>query len=180
MFDGPNFSGRLLSITQQNADFTNDFFNDRVESIQIDGKCKWIFYEHENFLGSAHILSAAYHSSAPSWGGAGNRISSARVLPSEGTKAIVLFQHTNFRGRMEVVMKSNGRLPSLDFNDHVSSIIVIGGTWNVYDDGKFQGKRTRLNVGEYPDIHLSHIGGDTVSSVELVKDELGFIEELEF
>ena len=158
----------MLTIIQQNADFNNDFFNDRVESIQIEGNCKWIFYEHINFMGSAHILGVGYHSSAPKWGGAGNHISSARVLPPQGTTAIVLFQHTNFQGRMVVLTSSNNHLPSINFNDHVSSIIVTGGSWNVYEHTLFQGKWMRLNAGEYRNLLRFRLKGDSLSSVKKI------------
>jgi len=85
-------------------------------------------------------LSPGYYASAPRWGGPGNRISSARALPTGGTEAIILFQHPNFSGRMLVLFDSVSSLPSLDFNDHVSSAIVTGGTWNLFEHGDYTGK----------------------------------------
>lgn len=171
IYDSGNYGGRVLRISQQNADFTNDFFNDRVESIRLHGNCRWIFYENTNFdlaeggQGSTHLLRAGYYASAPSWGGRGNQISSARALPPDGTKAIALFQHLNFAGRMLVLYSSSNHLQLLDFGDHVSSVIVIGGTWTLYQHDSYQGMSSRLAPGEYPSIHSLGVGADSVSSV---------------
>lgn len=165
VFDSGNYGGRVLRISQQNAHFTNDFFNDRVESIHSHGNCKWLFHEHKNFLGSTHLLRAGYYASAPSWGGPGNQISSARALPPDGTTAIVLFQHDIYRGRMLVLYGSEPNFPFVNFGDHVSSVIVTGGTWTLYEHSNYQGRSSRLGPGEYSNIHSSGVGGDSVSSV---------------
>ena len=140
-----NYKGCMLTIIQQNANINNDCFSDRVESIQIEGNCKWIFYEHINFMGSAHILEVGYHSSAPKWGGAGNRISSARVYtpPTENNSYRTLSTHQLSRSHGS----SDIHLPNLDFNDYVSSIIIMQGPG--MSNTQSQGKWMRLNAGEY-------------------------------
>ena len=165
MYDHSNYGGRLLTLSQQNAHFANDFFNDRVESIRLHGTCKWLFYEHANFLGSSHLLQAGYFASAPGWGGSGNRISSARALPPSGTTAILLFDHANFSGRMLMLYASSSHLPTLDFSDHISSVIVTGGHWTLFQHTDYQGTHSAFGVGEYPNIHSTSVGGDSVSSV---------------
>ena len=155
-------------LSQQNAYFGNDFFNDRVESINLKGKCKWLFYQHGNFLGSSHLLRAGYYASAPRWGGRGNQISSARALPPDGTRAICLFQHGNYQGRMLVLYGSHSNLPAVDFNDHISSVLITGGKWRLYEHTHFIGRSVSLGPGEYPSIHGLRIGGDTVSSLKSV------------
>ncbi len=166
VFDQPNYSGRRLNIYEQNARFDNDFFNDRVESIRLSGPCRWLFYRDDNFNGNTVLLVPQYYSSAPSWGGPGNAISSARAIPPPGTVAICLFQHGNYQGRMLVLHGSSTRLHEMeDFNDQVSSVIITGGSWMLYEHTDFQGRAQTLGPGEYPNIHSLHIGGDTVSSV---------------
>lgn len=116
-------------------------------------------------LSSSHLLTAGYYSSAPRWGGSGNQISSARALPPDNTVAICLFQHANYQGRMLVLYGSNSHLPSLNFGDAISSIIITGGTWTLFEHSNYRGRSSRLVQGEYPDLHSFHIGGDSVSSV---------------
>ncbi|MCG8621019.1 MAG: beta/gamma crystallin family protein [Proteobacteria bacterium] len=127
MYDQIDDQGRSLLIKQQNADFRNDYFNDRVESARVEGTCRWLLYQDVNFLGQESLINAYSYDSPLSWGGSGNRVSSARALPPAGTVAIVLFQHTNFRGRMLVLYDLHASLPDIDFNDHLSSFIVTGG-----------------------------------------------------
>ena len=167
IYDEPNYKGRPLHLSQQNANFLNDFFNDRVESIQLAGNCQWLFYEHINFLGRTHLLRAGYYASAPKWGGRANQISSARALPPEGTVIICLFQHVHFQGRMMVLYGSLPSLPFVDFDDHISSVIIVGGMWRLFVDADYTGESVRLGKGYYPSVHYFKIGGDSISSVML-------------
>ena len=179
MFEHPKFLGRRLTIRQQNADFGNDFFHDRVDSMVIRGKCRWILYHHRNFKGSARLVKSGRYSSAPKWKGEANTISSARALPPQGTMAIVLFEHSNYQGRMVVLTASNDHLPSIEFDDTMSSIIVTGGMWKIFEHPGYRGNPVTLSVGDYPNIHKSHpLKGDTISSVRMVGDRLQTMEEL--
>ena len=155
-------------MRQQNANFKNDYFNDRIESVRVYGKCQWILYQHINFEGQSYILNPRSYSTPSYWGGTGNRISSARALPPKGTKAIVLFQHINYRGRMLVLYGSNSNLPAIDFNDQLSSFIIIGGHWTLYEHTKYQGKSVSLGPGKYNSATaLGGAGGnDKISSIK--------------
>ncbi len=150
---------------EQNANFDNNFFNDRASSIVIDGPCRWLFYQDHNFLGTTTLLTPRSYSSPPSFGGNGDRISSARAIPPLGTDAICLFEHGNYQGRMLVLYGSSPYLRLLDFNDRVSSVIITGGSWTLYEHRDYNGRTTTLSAGDYPNIHTLHIGGDTVTSV---------------
>ena len=163
MYDHGNYQGRSLLIKQQNADFRNDYFNDRVESARVEGNCRWLLYEHIDFEGQAALINAHNYNSYISWGGSGNRISSARALPPAGTEAIVLFQHVNFRGRMLVLYNSHYNLPAIDFNDQLSSFIVTGGSWRLYQHSQYSGSRATYGPGDYAS--QPAIGNDQLSSV---------------
>ena len=169
-----NFYGRSLLILQQNADFRNDMFNNRVESARISGSCSWILYQDKNFnpvtfaTGRTYIVHPGRYNSAISWGGPGNHISSARALPPDGTRAIALFQHSNFEGRMTVLYGSANHFPALDFDDQVGSVIVTRGTWKLYERSNYQGNYTQFSTGQYPNLHTARIGNDELSSVLLV------------
>ena len=98
--------------------------------------------------------------------GPGNHISSARALPPDGTIAIIaLFAHGDFDGRMTVLYGSSSHLPSLEFGDAVSSVIVIGGTWRVYERSNYQGTYTQLSTGHYRRMSSYSVGNDRISSV---------------
>ena len=163
VYDHGNYQGRSLLIKQQNADFRNDYFNDRVESARVEGSCRWLLYEHTNFVGQTAFIYAHNYNSYISWGGSGNRVSSARALPPAGTDAIVLFQHTNFQGRMLVLYGSHHNLPAIDFNDQLSSFIVTGGNWRLYQHTWYGGNSAMYRPGEYAS--RPGIGNDQLSSV---------------
>ncbi len=166
MYDHGNYGGRSLLIKQQNADFGNDYYHDRAESAQVKGPCRWLLYEHSNFIGQAHLIYPKYYSTSVGWGGYGNRISSARALPPPGTDAIALFQHGGFQGRMLVLYGSDPDLRSMsELNDQLSSFIITGGRWTLYEDTHYHGRRATFGPGDYKDVPPSKLGNDRVSSV---------------
>lgn len=170
-YDKRNYRGRSLLMRQQNANFLNDYFNDRIESVKVHGKCQWLLYKHINFKGRCYILNPGSYSNPRTWGGRGNHISSARALPPQGTKAIVLFQHTNYRGRMLVLHGSNSNLPAIDFNDQLSSFIITGGRWTLYEHVGYKGRRVKLGPGMYTSATvLGRAGGnDKISSIKALR-----------
>ena len=164
-YEQPNFKGRSILIQQQNANFDNDFFDDRADSIFIIGTCEWIFYECPDFIGIAHVLKIGSYASPPSWGGSGKEISSARALSTKGTTAISLFEHVNYRGRMLTLYDSEPSMPFHEFDNKVSSVIVTGGSWTLYEQTEYTGRSSNVTVGQYPMLQKLRIGQDTVSSV---------------
>ena len=166
-YDNRNYRGRSIYIQQQNSDFRNNYFNDKLESLRLYGSCQWLLYQHINFEGQSYIVNGPGGYPSPhNWGGTGNRISSARALPPKGTKAIALFQHSTYRGRMLVLYGSNSNLPHLNFNDQVSSFIVIGGSWTLFEHINYQGRHATFGPGQYSIHSLRGVGGnDKVSSV---------------
>ena len=162
VYDGANYGGRSLLLRHQNANFLEDWFDNRVESAIIVGPCYWIFYQNF-FTGRTSVMRPGNYPTAAYWGGPGNDISSARALPPPGTVAIALFQNSHFQGRMLVLYNSIRYLHYHDFEDHVSSIIVTGGSWNIYDQRQYTGAYSRLGRGDYPDV--PHFGHDKISSI---------------
>ena len=107
--------------------------------------------------------------SAPKWRGLTDRISSARALPPQGSAAIVLFEHYNYQGRMLVLNASNSYLGSNDFDDRISSFIVTGGMWKIYEHPYFKGRSATISgETESPNIHRQYRLGDTISSVKCI------------
>ena len=169
VYDHTNYAGRSLLIKQQNAHFNNDYLNDRVESAIVQGDCVWLLYQDPHFLGQSHIVNPGYYPSSIGWGENGNHISSARALPSEGTVAIALFQHDHFQGRMLVLYASNSHLPSLDFNDQITSFIITGGRWTLYQHSSYGGRSATFGLGQYPTAPSS-VGNDQISSVKRLEN----------
>ena len=165
LYDRGNYQGRSLLIKQQIANFGHDYYHDRAESARVIGNCKWLLYQHSNFAGEAHLISAQDYSTSVGWGGNGNRFSSARALPPAGKDAIVLFQHGHFKGRMLVLYASDPNLPLIEFNDQLSSFIITGGRWTFYEHTDYSGRSSTYGPGEYTG-PPSDIGHDRVSAVQ--------------
>ena len=132
LYDYPSYGGRSLLIKEQNANFVTDNYNDRVQSLVVQGECPWLMYEHINFNGvttnnyvifnsDSFFIHPQNYSHSTEWGGHGNQILSARALPpnSPDLEAIALFEHPNYGGRM-VVLYSTIQNPT-----YIPSILVI-------------------------------------------------------
>ncbi len=161
VYDGNNFGGQSLLIKQQYANFHYSFFDNRVESIRVMGSCSFIFYESPGFNTRSFLLKPGDYSSPPTWGGRGNTISAARALPPRGTKAIAIFEHPYFCGAMTVLYNSHTFLPHIDFDDIISSVIVTGGSWSLFDHPSFTGVSVTRTTGTYPWSYLN----DRVTSI---------------
>ena len=66
---------------------------------------------------------------------------------------------------------SNPNLPAIDFNDQLSSFIITGGRWTLYEHTSYQGKSVTLGPGQYTS--ASALGGagdnDQISSIKALK-----------
>ena len=172
LYDEVQYGGRSLVISQQNADLKNDQFDNRAESAEIRGSCSWLMYADANFLGGSYLLTSdgdfqGYPDSS-SWGdsGEGNTISSARALPPAGTTAIALFQHIHFEGRMVTLYDSERDFPKIDFNDQLSSFIITGGDWTLYQHINFEGTRSTFSGASTYQNLPQGVANDDISSVE--------------
>ena len=131
-----------------------------AESIKIHGKCSFIFYEQDNFLGNAHILTEGDYPSL----NFDNSVSSARALPPEGTNAIVFFEYNNYSGRMAVFHSSQHYWL---FYKHTSSVIVIGGYWTLYQRRDYTAFNVQLFDPPYYYPTLSALGMNLIQSAKL-------------
>ena len=118
-----------------------------------------VLREWQLFQGNVFIKTPGYYTSLATFD---NSVSSARALPPQETNAILLFEHGYYAGRMVVLYSSHQELPLLDFNDKISSVIVTGGTWTVYEHTVYHGHSKTIGQGYYPQ---SPLGKDTISSV---------------
>ena len=157
-----SYGGRSLLISQQNADFRNDFFNDIVSSMKITGTCNWLVYTDVNFEGTSFLLTPGDYPSYTSW--VNDKLSSARVLPPAGTTAIMLFEHHDFLGRMLTLYSSESDLRNRNFNDVLGSFIITGGTWTLYQHINYGGSSASFSTSAYK-LLPSSLTNDDISSV---------------
>lgn len=89
---------------------------------------------------------------------------------------IILFRDVNFGKAALVVTAGDPRLKSQDFNDSTSSLIVVSGTWKLYQDDSYKttdaGPWTvsenggPFKDGTYPDFRDWKGKNDSISSLK--------------
>ena len=147
-----------------------DDWNDRASSAAVSGGCQWILYENSNYGGDSAVISPGRYtfSSSPSSVFSSDTLTAVYCLPSEGTTAIVLFEHGNYCGQRRVLTSSNPDLGN--FNDKATSFIITGGRWQLYTHGHYMGSSVIHGQGHYPTANsLSPVGNDALTSVKLGK-----------
>ena len=85
---------------------------------------------------------------------------------------VILFEHANFHGAHKHVFGPEPNLNAGDdnfFNDRVSSIVVLEGTWAFFRNSNFNGQYARtLGPGLYPFVGNVDIQNDDMSSLRPV------------
>ena len=100
----------------------------------------------------------------------------ASSVGSAWAAEIILYDHRNFEGRSLTLHESVADLDDYDFDNEVSAVNVISGTWELFRDDNYEsnhGPSKVLGPGEYP--NLSHVGfkRNKLSSVRLISDDDG-------
>nr|WP_243695779.1 beta/gamma crystallin family protein [Rhodovulum marinum] len=79
---------------------------------------------------------------------------------------IVLYQHANLRGASRHVFNECNRLTDLNFNDTVSSFVVLSGYWRFYQHANYGGCYAPiLGPGIYNSCRHFGIPNDQISSL---------------
>ncbi len=155
-YTAPNFRGRSLVFSHDEADLRNLGLNDRIASIRVLGG-RWQICTDINYVGCKSITTDIPDLNSVGWAG---RISSIRegdrswnrgggYYPEDGNQnqgpALTLFDGQNFRGRSYVTRGEVRNLADAGFNDMAVSIRVGGGRWQVCTDRDFGGQCLTLD-----------------------------------
>ena len=166
LYDGSIGSSPSLVRTTSDSTLDNERWNDRASSAVVSGGCQWILYEHINYYGTLAVISAGRYTFPSVF--PDNILTALYRLPAEGTPAIVLFENDYYRARRQVHTSSNRNLGS--FNDKVSSFIITGGKWQLYNHENYQGSSVIRGQGLYPTpSSLSPVANDALTAVKLGK-----------
>lgn len=174
LYQDKGYGGRVLELTDSAPRLSVYDFNDRLSSYVAESG-DWILYGDADYDGD-DVYMAVAGSSHPRVSminfdpvgakveGFNDRISSVRLLPTSG---ICLFQHSYYRGRMLHLTESKSNLINLDFNDRVSSVIVLTGVWKLFQNVDFGGNKWTLGRGLYYNSDAGNFSNDSISSVQL-------------
>jgi hypothetical protein len=96
------------------------------------------------------------------------------VLPPE----VILFEHANFRGAHRHVFQRENDLAATaggvtgaepadgKFDGVTSSIVVVRGTWEFFEEKNCTGHSETLGQGAYPDVRDHEIKNDKIASLK--------------
>ena len=175
LYDGDIGSSPSLELTTTDSSLVNDDWDDRASSAVVSGGCQWILYDtdFEEISGISSVVGAGsypfnFSSNETTFGLPDNALSSVRCLPAEGTPAIVLFENHRYFGQTQVINSSNSNLAHINFDNMVSSLVIIDGMWELYSEANYTGSNVTLGQGLYPNADdLAPIENDDLTSVRL-------------
>lgn len=161
----------------------DDSFNDIVSSLVVL-RGDWSFFSDSNYVapyGIATVLPGVY-SSVTDLGITNDDMSSLRptapipVVTGDSLGAhVILFEHANFRGRHRHIFNVEQNLNAGDddeFNDIVSSIVVVSGNWQFFRNSNFDDDyQSILGPGIYPWVVDINIRDNDISSLRAVDQE---------
>jgi hypothetical protein len=175
LFEHANFHGahkHVFGAEPNLAASDDNFFNDRVSSLAaLNGS--WAFFRDVGYKGQyPGVLAPGIYPWVEAVNIKNDDMSSLRLTSSKGLAPaphVILFEHTNFHGAHKHVFGAESNLNAEDdnfFNDRVSSIVILAGTWEFFRDAGFSGTYgPALGPGLYPGVESVNIKNDDMSSL---------------
>jgi hypothetical protein len=164
VFEHDGFQGRSLSLRGPTPNFEPLRFNDATSSLIVRSGA-WELCAHANYGPPCRTFSSGeYRSVGEQWN---DQFSSARpVNPGPGgpppghggqvmqpdsqrTVDVILFEHANFEGNARALSRTVDNFETIQFNDTVSSVIIVNGSWLLCTDAGFRGDCRMFGPGEY-------------------------------
>lgn len=162
LYEGPNYTGRAVTVDRPVVNFENIGFNDRARSAvvyegtwelcldaQFSGRCA--LYRPGEYANLGAGLEAQVSSARPMREplAAAPAAPPPSVAPAPAARA-VLYEGRDFRGRSIAI---DGRLvrdlADSGFNDRASSLHVEEGYWMFCSDANFEGECRTFGPGDY-------------------------------
>ena len=108
----------------------------------------------------------------------GNRLNTAMgivglVFATQAAAQVTFYSRDDFRGQSFTTDREIRNMERQGFNDRASSAVVRGGSWQVCEDARFEGRCVVLQPGDYPS--LADMGlSNEISSVRAVEGRYGY------
>jgi hypothetical protein len=133
LYDGKNFTGRCIKLTEDVSDLSELAFNNITSSIEIRGDWGATLYVDQNYSGSSSTFTGDDADLANN-SIRDNSASSVRVAEGgaptanncDGGEGVYLYEHPNYQGRCVKLTGDAGDLRTLSFDDIVSSVRIVG------------------------------------------------------
>jgi uncharacterized protein YcfJ len=167
-FERDNFRGRSFTTESQVGNFERFGFNDRASSAVVT-RDSWEVCENVQFGGRCAVLQPGQYPSLAAMG-LNDLVSSVRTArnnaPAPVTPQVTFYENEGFTGRSFATDKLVNNFARNQFNDRASSVVVVGGPWELCEDNRFRGRCVVLRPGQYPSMKAMGLN-DRVSSVRL-------------
>lgn len=186
-YERQGFAGQSFTTERRVDNFTRYGFNDRASSVDVIGD-RWEVCDDARLRGNCVVLRPGRYASLAAMG-LNDRISSARAVNRNARIAdhryaplpvvihdnspsaeITFFEREGFAGRSFTTEEQISNFVRYGFNDRASSVMVLGGRWEVCEDVRFDGRCVVLRPGRYPSLAAMGLN-DRVSSVRAVSQE---------
>ena len=94
------------------------------------------------------------------------------VFATQAAAQVTFYSRDDFRGQSFTTDRDIRNMERQGFNDRASSAVVRGGSWQVCEDARFEGRCAVLQPGDYPS--LADMGlSNEISSVRAVEGRYG-------
>ncbi len=159
-YEHEDFQGRSFTTERPINNFRRAGFNDRASSVVVRGE-RWEACEDRSFRGQCVVLRPGRYPSLAAMG-LNDQVSSVRALPKNAriderryapapvVAQITFYEHQGFAGRSFTTEQPVLNFERYGFNDRASSAEVIGQSWEVCEDSRFNGRCAVLRPGRYP------------------------------
>ena len=170
-YENEGFTGRTFVTNNLEDNFARNQFDNRTSSVVVVGS-SWELCENVQFGGRCVVLPPGQYSSIASTG-LNDRVSSARVAgntaPAPAAPQITFYENEGFTGRTFATDNQVRNFTRNQFNDRASSVVVVGGPWELCENNQFRGRCVVLQPGQYPSMRAMGLN-DRVSSVRAAGD----------
>ena len=177
VYEQEGFAGRSVTTDRQVANLQRSGLNDLASSAVVVGG-RYEVCDDVRFRGRCVVLRPGRYPSLAAMG-LNDRVSSVRTVasnariaddryaPAPAAGQVTFYEGEGFAGRSFTTEEQVANLQRSGFNDRASSVVVLGGRYEVCDDVQFRGRCVVLRPGRYASLAAMGLN-DRISSVRAV------------
>ncbi len=174
VYERPGFEGRSFTTQEPVNNFSRHGYSNHASSVVVRNN-RWEVCTDARYNGQCTILRPGKYPSLAAMG-LENSISSARSIGNQAriddrryapvpvAARVIFYERQGFAGRFFTTEEPVSNFRRHGFNDHASSVVVLGDRWEVCEGNRFQGRCAVLRPGRYPSLAAMGLN-DRISSV---------------